>query len=82
MAQLQIEIPNAKVNLLKSALGYQDTIIDENGDEVANPQSAKDFAEEYLINILKKQVKNYEKRQALQNATLTDTSDFTQTSGQ
>lgn len=82
MAKLEINIPNAKIPLLKEALGYQDTIINEEGEEVANPQSEKDYAEEILIGFLKSKVANYEKRQAIANTSYTDTSDFTQAEGQ
>ena len=81
MATLQIDIPNNKVDILKAALGYQDTIINEAGEEIANPQSAKDFAENWIIDQLKRQVKNYEKRQALNAAVFTDVG-LTQTEGQ
>lgn len=81
MATLQIDIPNNKVDILKAALGYQDTIINEEGEEIANTQSAKDFAENWIIDQLKRQVKNYEKRQALNAAVFTDVG-LTQTEGQ
>lgn len=84
MAKLNINIPNTKVELLKAAIGYPETVMQEDPEnagemiEVANPQTPQDYAEKWIISQLRGAVVSYEKEKAKVTATLTDTSDFTQ----
>jgi hypothetical protein len=72
MPDIIITIPTDKVDLIKNAIGYQETIIDDEGNEVPNPESALAYAEKVLIKHLKNQVRRYEKQLAVRNATYTD----------
>lgn len=72
MATLTITIPNEKVTLLKKALGYEDKVIDGEGNEIDNPQSATQYAEKWITEQLKRQVWAYERSEAVRNLQETD----------
>ena len=78
MITLEINIPDNKATLLKAALGYQDKVEDgvdpETGEVILidNPQNAKDYAEELLVNFLKTKVARYERQKAIQELVATD----------
>lgn len=66
MAQITINIPNQKVDLVLEAFctsfNYQEFVIDENGDTIPNPVSKSEFSKGVLINFIKDTVKSYKIR--------------------
>jgi len=80
MADITITIPTAKVPLVKAAIGYKEQIVsdDEDGKPIMidNPQSALEYAEEWLINQIKREVRTYEKKEAIRAAVYTNTDDI------
>jgi hypothetical protein len=80
MVDLTITIPNNKVELVKKALGYQETIIqskeDGTSEEVPNPETAAQYAERLIIEFLKQRVKAHERREAIKAIQYSDVSDI------
>jgi hypothetical protein len=49
--------------------GYQETVTDEKGETVANPESKKDFANRMLVEQIKRWVNGWRKTQAEKEVT-------------
>lgn len=66
MAQITLNIPNNKIDLILSAItetyNYSEFITDENGDLIPNPISKAEFSKGVLINYIKDIVKGYKIR--------------------
>lgn len=75
MATISIEIPNDKVELLKTVLRYPEQV-EVNGELVDNPQTPQDFFKEWVAAKVRREVQAYEINLARQNAQLTDTTDI------
>ena len=68
MAQFTIEIADEDVNRVLNAMAKNynrpDTIIDDNGDEVDNPETVAQFANRIVRQFLAENVKAYEVKEA------------------
>lgn len=76
MATISITVPNDKVALVKAALGYEDTIKDEEGNDIPNPQSAAAFFQEWVAKKVRREVFVYEVQKDREAFTPTNTDDI------
>ena len=73
MPDITITIPTVKVDILKLAFNYKDTILEEDPEthetsEVPNPVNAAQYLENHIIKFLKKKVRQYDVAQASKNS--------------
>ena len=64
MADIIITIPNAQLNRVVNSVcslrGYQDNILDIDGNSTPNPETRQQFARRQLIEFLKDHVRSFE----------------------
>lgn len=72
MAEFTIEIADADVNRVLNAMAKNynrpDTVIDDNGDEVDNPETVAQFANRMVRKFLLENVQAYEVKEAKRSA--------------
>lgn len=73
MASLTLTIPNANVDEVTTAFGYQVNVRNEAGELVPNPQTRLEFMKATFIKIIKDNVKTLRATKAEQDAKIVAT---------